>query len=392
MTTQNGVGVTDPGYTPPTVSPAAGVTDPGYRTPNVWPAAGVTDPGYKTPNVWIVPVNFNGLDDTRKCLRSLAELSTMASVIVVDNASTLNPIPLLAQEFPWVHLVRNAANGGWSGGNNTGIQYALERGAEFVILLNNDTIVRSDLIARLLAAAAAQPGFGIIGPVIRYMDEPELVMTDGIGFNRRGTSSVFYHIPVPEVVADPPVVKEVDIVNGCCMMIRAEVFRRVGKIEDRFFLIHEESDFCLRVQHAGFKCGVLAEGLVWHKGSSAFKNSGKRWQRYYDTRNLGLLLSRHLGRPNSQRGAVVSYAVYFRYAYHRYCHEREEGHRDSADAVLEGLVDVATRKFGPHRVRNRWSVPVLRCLFETVRRLKPSRSAGTPQGARKDLWAERGLA
>ncbi len=337
-------------------------------------------------------MNFNGLDDTRKCLRSLAELRAPASVMVVDNASTLNPVPVLANEFPGVHLVRNCENGGWSGGNNTGIRYALERNADSIILLNNDTIVRPDLVNRLLAAAEAHPAFGVIGPVVRYMDEPDLVMTDGIGFNERGTGSVFYHIPVPEASADPPVVKEVDIVNGCCMMVGAEVFRRAGLIEDRFFLIHEESDFCLRAQDAGFRCGVLAEGLVWHKGSSAFKNAGKRWQRYYDTRNLGLLLSRRLGRPRSRRGGLASYAVYLRYAYHRYCHERELGHRDSADAVLEGLSDLATRKFGKYQPRRRWSVPVLRCLFESVRRLKPARRTGPPPEARKDLWNDRGLA
>jgi len=319
-------------------------------------------------------------------------LSPPASLVVIDNASAVNPVPVLSAEFPWVHLVRNPVNGGWSGGNNTGIRYALDRGAEFVILLNNDTLVRSDLVGRLLEAVRAHPDFGIVGPVIRFMDDPEVVMTDGIGFNRRGTNGVFYHIPVPEVTAELPAVTEVDIVNGCCMMIRAEVFRRVGLIEDRFFLIHEESDFCLRVQQAGFKCGVLAEGLVWHKGSSAFKRTGKRWQRYYDTRNLGLLLSRHIARPSTRRGGVISYAVYLRYAFHRYCHECEEGHRDSADAVLEGLVDMATRKFGPYRARARWSVPLLRCAFEVARRLKSPRSTAPPPEARKDLWTERGLA
>lgn len=346
----------------------------------------------KTSHVWIVPVNYNGLEDTRTCLRSLESLSPSASVVAVDNASAVDPCPALAAEFPNVHLVRNAVNGGWSGGNNTGIRYALERGAEFVILLNNDTTVRADLVGRLLAAAAAYPHFGIIGPVIRYMDEPNKVMTDGVGFNRRGTVGVFHHIPVPERNAEPPIVDEVDIVNGCCMMVRAEVFRRVGLIEDRFFLVHEESDFCLRVQEAGWKCGILAEGLVWHKGSSSFKRSGKRWQRYYDTRNLALLLSRHLARPGERRGEVRSYAAYLRYAFHRYCHEREDGQRDAADAVLEGLVDAATRRFGPHRPRRRWSLPVLRWLFETVRRIKTKPSAGPPPGTRLDLWTDRGPA
>jgi GT2 family glycosyltransferase len=341
------------------------------------------------PNVWIVPVNYNGLEDTRKCLRSLAETSPTASVVLVDNASIVDPTPIIGTEFPWVHLIRNRTNEGWSGGNNTGIRHALAQGAEFVILLNNDTTVHPRFVGRLLAAADANPEHGVLGPVIRFMDEPEQTMADGVSFNLPGTLGLFGHVPVPEKSAEPPSVTEVDVVNGCCMMIRRSVFERVGLIEDRFFLIHEESDFCLRVQRAGFKCGVIAEGLVWHKGSSSFKRSGKRWQRYYDTRNLGLLLSRHPARSGGRRNELASYLAYLRYAYHRYCHEREDGHLDAADAVLEGLVDLATRQFGPHRPRTRWSVPVLRCAFELLRRLKPSRSSEPPVGARKDLWAER---
>jgi GT2 family glycosyltransferase len=342
------------------------------------------------PRVWIVPVNYNGLEDTRKCLRSLDALTAPASVVVVDNASKEDPTPTLRAEFPWAHAVRNPVNRGWSGGNNTGIRYALDRGAESVVLLNNDTVVDPRLVERLLAAADAHPGYGIIGPVIRYMDEPDLTMTDGVVFNRPGRPGFFQREPVPERSADPPAVAEVDIVNGCCMIVRSDVFRRIGLIDDRFFLVHEEADFCLRAREAGFKCGVLAEGLVWHKGSSAFKRSGKRWQRYYDTRNLGLLLTKHLARSRAGRGGLASYALYLRYAYHRYCHEREDGHPDAADAVLEGLIDAATRRFGPHEPRPRWAVPVLRWAFEAARRLKPPRNGGPPIGARRDLWGERG--
>lgn len=338
-----------------------------------------------TPTVWVVLVNYNGLADTRRCLRSLAGLTVPARVVVVDNASDPDPTPGLAAEFPRAALVRSDVNTGWSGGNNAGIRHALGRGADYVLLLNNDTTVHPELVGRLLAAFAAHPGYGVVGPVIRYMDEPDLVMTDGTAFGRGG-AGFFRRLPVPEAPADPPAVAEVDIVNGCALMARADVLRRVGPIDDRFFLIHEESDFCLRVRRAGWRCGVLAEGLVWHKGSSAFKRSGKRWQRYYDARNLGLLLSKH-----PARGGVMSYAAYLRYAYHRYCHEREDGHPDAADAVLEGVADFAGRRFGPYRPRTRLAVPVLRGVFEAARRLKPPRQH-TPADARKDLWAGRGTA
>jgi GT2 family glycosyltransferase len=319
------------------------------------------------PNVWIVPVNYNGTEDTRKCLRSLAALSAPARVVLVDNASHPDPTPALRAEFPAVHVVRNGANLGWSGGNNTGIRFALARGADHVVLLNNDTTVAPDLVTRLLAAFAAHPRCGVIGPVIRYMDEPDTVMTDGVTFNPPGFPGFFRRQPVPERTADPPAVDETDIVNGCCMMVRADVFRRVGPIDDRFFLIHEEADFCLRARRAGFACGVLAEPLVWHKGSTSFKRAGKRWQRYYDTRNLLMLVRAH--RHASGRGAAA-YAAYLRYAYHRYCHEREAGQPDAADAVLEGLLDAAARRTGPYRARPRWGVPVLRGALELARRLK----------------------
>jgi GT2 family glycosyltransferase len=199
-----------------------------------------------------------------------------------------------------------------------------------------------------------------------------------VAFNQRSGVGFFQRIPVPETPADPPRVTDVDIVNGCCMMVRSEVFRRIGLIDSRYFIYHEESDFCLRALEAGYKCGVMAEGLVWHKGSSVFKRSGKRFQRYYDARNLGLLLSKNAVRVNGRRGHLVSYAEWLRYAYHRYCHEREEGLRESADAVLEGLIDVATRKFGRYQPRQRWPLPVLRFLFEGARKIKPASRTFSP--------------
>lgn len=341
------------------------------------------------PPVWVVVVNYNGLADTRQCLRSLAGQTVPARVVVVDNASAVDPSPALAPEFPAVDFVRNPVNAGWSGGNNAGIRHALARGAGFVVLLNNDTVVHPRMVERLLAAADAHPGYDVIGPVIRYMDQPEAVMTDGTAFNSVGYPGLFRRVAVPEVPADPPTVAATDVVNGCCLMARAAALRRLGPIDDRYFLIHEEADFCLRVRAAGGRCGVLAEGLVWHKGSTAFKRSGKRWQRYYDARNLGLLVSTHGGRRAGGRGGLASYAAYLRYAYHRYCHEREDGHPDAADAVLEGLADFAGRRFGPYRPRRRWAVPVLRGVFEAARRLKPS-GGGVPVDARRDLWAGRG--
>ncbi len=315
---------------------------------------------------WIVVLNYNGLEDTRRCLRSMAALSSPARVVLVDNASQIDPTAALAVEFANVDLVRSSVNGGWAGGNNTGIRHALAHGARRVILLNNDTVVAPDLVARLEAAAVANPDFGILGPVIRYLDPPHEVMTDGVVFNGREEPGFFQRKTVPLVEAPVPAVTEVDIVNGCCMLVRAEVFARIGLIDERFFLVHEESDFCLRARRAGFQLGVLGEALVWHKGSSAFGRTGKRLQRYYDTRNLCLLLGKHAKLPGG-RGAVSSRWEFLKYSYHRYAIERDAGQMDAADAVLEGLCDALSRYFGPYARRRRSALPILRRAFEAWR-------------------------
>ena len=318
----------------------------------------------------IVLVNYNGRDDTLKCLDSLRDQTAgRCLVVVVDNGSAVDESADIASMHPWAAVIRSEVNGGWAGGNNEGIRHALERGAARVILLNNDTVVAPDFLGRLLAAAGDGRAFGVLGPVICSMEEPSEVMTDGCDFNGPGASGFFHRHLVPLAGDGPARVTEVDIVNGCCMMIEAEVFRRIGLIDERFFLIHEESDFCLRARRAGYRCGVLNDALVWHKGSSSFKRVGSRVQRYYDSRNLYLLLRKHPGKPaEGRRGASSTWVEYARYIYHRYCIEREHGQIEAADAVLEGLCDALAGRFGGRRPGTRLAAPALRWAFELARK------------------------
>jgi GT2 family glycosyltransferase len=134
----------------------------------------------------------------------------------------------------------------------------------------------------------------------------------------------------------------VDIVNGCCLMAKAEMFRAVGVFDESLFIVHEESDLCLRALRAGFQCGVLGEALVWHKGSSSFQRSGRQLQRYYDTRNLYFLLKRHGGKLPGTRSFARSLVPFLRYAFYRYSLEMEAGSPPAARAVADGLADAVT--------------------------------------------------
>jgi hypothetical protein len=322
----------------------------------------------RNDKLWVVLVNFNGLDDTRKCLRSLEEIPDALSVVVVDNASKENAVPVLQLEFPWADVVRSEVNGGWAGGNNLGVKHALARGAEWVILLNNDTTVPPRFVSRLVEAATAHPDFGVLGPVILFMDEPDKVQTTGVVFNRPDRDGFFQPIDVPHDAEKPVAVVECDIVNGCCLMVRRDVVEKIGFVDEQFFLIHEESDWCLRAQTVT-KCGIVTDALVWHKGSSSFAREGKRLQRYYDTRNLVRLLRKHGRRPGA-RGRVAGFRHFLGYAYHRYAHEREAGQHDAANAVLEGLYDGLTGRFGVYRTRWRPGLWFLRSLVGGVWKLK----------------------
>lgn len=323
------------------------------------------------PRVAIVVLNYNGLDDTWECLKSIGrnEYRNLFTV-VVDNASEIDPTGPLQNEFPWCRVVRATANSGWAGGNNLGIRAALEQDCEYVILLNNDTVVAGNLVDRLVAAARLFPDFGIIGPIINDMVEPSRVQTDGCRFNDIIGTGFFQRQVVPIVAGEHPHVAETDIVNGCCLMLSERVVGAIGLIEEAFFLVHEESDYCLRARRAGFRCGVVAESLVWHRQSKSFERVGLRVQRYYDTRNLFLLLQRHLHDHRRGRSRLRSWIEYHKYSYHRFCIEREAGEEDAARAVVEGICDAWSQRFGYYEKRRRWFVPILGFLLDCIRKQK----------------------
>jgi GT2 family glycosyltransferase len=324
-------------------------------------------------SIWVVVLTYNGLDDTRKCLTSVAPLVRPGvRILLVDNGSTDSTHELVSREFPWCDVLRLAANVGPAGGNNAGIKRALDAGAQWIVLLNNDTTVAPGLVDRLEEAAAAHPEFGILGPVIYYMFEPDIVMTDGCMFNAPGYNGFFQRLEVPLRWSAPPAVVPVDVVNGCCMMVRRDVFERLGAFDQTMFIYHDETDFCLRAAAAGARCGVIDHALIWHKGSSTMKTAGKPMARYFDARNLLYVLRRHRGAKGHGRSWFDTMATYARYVYYRFCLELEEGYPAAAHGVLEGVADGLTGRMGPYVKSRRLLVPVIRIAFELLR-LRPGR-------------------
>jgi GT2 family glycosyltransferase len=322
--------------------------------------------------ITVVVLAYNGLEDTLRCLSSLEGQigkDLTINVLLADNGSTDGTSESVAQMFPWCSILRIDRNAGPAAGNNRGIEHALKQNADWIILLNNDTTVVPDFLARMHMMADSPGEYSILGPIINYMDEPDTVMTDGVEFNPEGFLGFFKRLQVSTGHTWPAPISEVDVVNGCCMMIHAEVFRCIGFFDESYFIYHDETDFCLRARLAGFRAGVFAGQLVWHKGSSSFQTTGQSLQRYYDARNLGTLVWRYGGKLPHRRSRTKTIGTYLRYVTWRYITERESGHEDSANAVIDGFLDSFTRKLGPRTQRRRVLSPMFKWVFNVWMRV-----------------------
>jgi GT2 family glycosyltransferase len=322
------------------------------------------------PNtIFVVVLSYNGLEDTRKCLTSLKPaLRPGVRPVLVDNGSTDGTADMVRREFPWCEIHRVEVNHGPVAGNNAGIRAALETGEPWIMLLNNDTTVDERLFDVMMAAIDGNPDFDVLGPVIYFMDNPEVVMSDGCEFNLPGKRGFFDRKEIPLTMNPIPVATEVDLVNGCCMMIRAEAIRRIGLFDDRIFMYHDESDLCLRIKTTGGRLGVIDHGLVWHKGQATSRGTGKKSIRYFDARNLWYLLGKRNLAGINGRGSLASRAAYFRYMYYWYDAELEAGNTASAEAVAHGICDGLSGVVGPYDpTRRRPALPLVRAALSGMK-------------------------
>jgi len=344
----------------------------------------------QSPRVGVVVLHYNGLDDTLECLESLAPVRSDDVIVwVVDNASVDDPAATINERFPWCRLYRNPTNEGWAGGNNAGIRLALDAGCDWVMLLNNDTRVSPRIVDRLLVVAAADDRLGVIGPLINEWQPADQIQTACCFFNPADSPAMLASQLPPastdtSAPQDPPVVLPTDIVNGCCMLIRTDVIRDIGMIDEAFFLVHEESDFCLRVREAGYRCGVLAESHVWHKHSASFGREVSPLQRYFASRNAWRLIAKHRNWPDGKSPAA-SRRMLLLHTWHLVDYEQERGNSAAARAVVDGVADAWAGRFGPRPMRWRplaWLAHRGLQLISRLRaRIRPSRSFVVTGGA-----------
>jgi GT2 family glycosyltransferase len=249
-----------------------------------------------------VVLNWNGGEDTPRALDSLAGIET----ICVDNGSTDGSDLEIERRFPQIELLRTGRNLGYSGGNNAGIDRARERGADWVLLMNNDAVAEPGLAAALERAAEQRPDAGILACKVLFEDGTT-VQYAGASFNTwLGYSGRPVGYRKPDRFHE---LRDVDRADGAAMAISLAALAG-GELSSDLFAYVEDVELSLRVRRRGYAVVLVPDAVVRHKGSAATGGSASTQNLYYDTRNTIVVTEQHAPLPRGfralRRGVIVA--------------------------------------------------------------------------------------
>lgn len=258
-------------------------------------------------HVVISLLNFNGKKNTLDCLESLKNVTRdnfKLTIAVVDNASSdgslkeiQNAKSKMKNSNLKVKAIGNILNLGFAGGHNAAIKYALENGADYVLILNNDTYADKNFLEELLKVAETDNKIGILVPKIYFAPGFEFHKSR---YSEKERGKVFWYaggiMNWANVIGQHRGVDmtdkgqfdktaEVELATGCCMLIKKEIFDKVGMFDDKYFLYYEDADLCMRAKKDGFKIMFVPKSIIWHKNAGSVGGSGSVLQDYYITRN-----------------------------------------------------------------------------------------------------------
>jgi len=234
----------------------------------------------------VVLLNYNNATDTRCCLDSLLVLSEQVRIVLVDNASPDPGIDEVAAMAPGVTLLKSSTNMGFGRGNNLGIRWALANtDCEFVLVLNNDTMVDPDAIRTLEMAMDQNPGVGIVAPRILMMETPDSLWYGG-GYIHWPKGSA--RVPGYRGPAESPIAmheRAVTFASGCAMLVRRTVLQAIGGFDPRYFMYEEDVELCLRTCAAGWEIRYIPRAVIWHRGQGSNRKGKEKFLAIQDPRN-----------------------------------------------------------------------------------------------------------
>ena len=218
------------------------------------------------PRVTAIVLNWCREEVTLECLKSLLACDYPGlTVLLVDNGSPDGSGERIHAAFPGVAWVQTSSNLGYTGGNNRGINWALERGADYVLVINNDAVIEPDAVTRLVEAAGAGPQVGAVAPKILYFRAPDRIWFGGGRFSVLRGTGIHQRQGRRDLPAVDDAVRDVSFVTGCCCLLSADALRRVGGFAEDFFAYVEDVELSVRLSRAGYRLLYQPAARVLHR-------------------------------------------------------------------------------------------------------------------------------
>jgi GT2 family glycosyltransferase len=294
------------------------------------------------PSVAILTINYNSTPYIEEFLASLRAVAyPNYRLVVVDNASSDGSLEEISRLCPQAALISNGENLGVSGGHNVGILHCLEQGFDYILFLNNDTVVSQDFLDRLVESADERT---MVAPKTYLHGQPGL-LDDTVGdFDwRRGVwRGWLYGKPEPPGFERP---REVSMASLCCLLVPAAVFRDAGLMDERFFMYYEDFDFVARAKAAGYRLRLNPAAVIHHRKAASSGGVESPFKVYYASRNRLYLMRKHSSRPR-----FALFLVYFlatRVGYFVSYLARGQGRQ--LRAMLMGIADFFRGRLGRTR-------------------------------------------
>ena len=289
----------------------------------------------------VIILNWNAAADTIRCARDVATWEELRPMIwVVDNGSADDSAETISGSCPGVHLIRNATNLGFAGGNNRGIAESLANGSTYALLLNNDAHIAEQDVAQLLDSLRRDERIGFVGPLLYDADVKDRLLAAG------GKDPVRHHHSHILELAPGRQVREVEYVPGTVLLGRSELFRTVGLFDRDYFFSMEVADLCRRARQHGYVSAVDTRARAYHATSRRPTELRETLYTYYIIRNRFLYARKFY--PNLKAFFFGFWAVY---SLALALKVLLSGKTSTARAICLGLIDGLRGRFGGQNER-----------------------------------------
>lgn len=287
--------------------------------------------------VFIILLNYKGVEDTLECVKSLDNIEyNNYEIVIVDNNSPDNSFDILNEKLgPKHHIISSGKNGGFAYGNNVGINFAMDNGADYVLLINNDTTVEKDFLKELVKSLELDEFYGIAtGLILNYYDKSKVWFAGGeINWDR----FYGYHLNENDNVNNISLnERKITFATGCLMLIKREVIDKVGCLPEEYFMYYEDVDYCAKIQEEGYNIIYNPKSVIYHKISAASGEAESPFSIKWNTKNRIRFMQKY-----KHRLSMISYIKLMSFFYMtriiKFAKYILNGRKDKAAALIEGL-------------------------------------------------------